>query len=179
MKDAFKLLTKDHRKVSSLFRTFKGLGSTDFESKKSIISDVTKELSMHASIEEQILYPQVRKVLGDQLADHSLDEHLDVKKLLYQLENMAPQDNQYDSIVEKLESSVEEHVREEENEIFAKLRAEMGESEIEEMFDKLESAKKIAPTRPHPGAPNKPPGVYVHKVVGAAEQAWEKIKGSG
>lgn len=133
---------------------------------------------MHASIEEQILYPQVRKALGDQYADRSLDEHQEVKDLLYKLENMKPEDSQYELTVRRLEDAVEDHVREEENEIFVKLRPQMSSSDMEDMFNRLESAKKIAPTRPHPAAPNKPPGVYAHKVVGAAEQAWEKTKES-
>ncbi len=63
----------------------------------------------------------------------------------------------------QLETILRDHVQDEETEQFPGLRAQVPREELVEMAQKVEAAKKVAPTRPHPLAPNNP---VFHKLVG-------------
>ncbi len=119
--DAIEVLTSDHREVEALFsRIETGIAGQRDEA----IDEVIRELSMHAVIEEKILYPAVRKELpgGDELADHAIDEHQEVKETLAALEKKDALDAEKKELLSTLMTSVREHVEEEEQELFPMLR---------------------------------------------------------
>jgi hypothetical protein len=53
--------------------------------------------------------------------------------------------------------SVRHHVEEEEHEMFPRVRKKLSRAQLLELGDLIERAKKVAPTRPHPKAPDEPP----------------------
>jgi hypothetical protein len=55
------------------------------------------------------------------------------------------------------------HARDEETEQFPRLRQEVPREQLVELRGKVETAKKLAPTRAHPNAPNTE---LFHKLVG-------------
>jgi hypothetical protein len=52
---------------------------------------------------------------------------------------------------------IRHHVREEETDLFPGLREACSADELRELGAKVETAKKLAPTRRHPAAPDRPP----------------------
>ena len=56
-KDAIALLKADHRKVEELFEKFEKAKGT--ERKKALADEICMELSIHATIEEEIFYPSL------------------------------------------------------------------------------------------------------------------------
>jgi hemerythrin-like domain-containing protein len=164
--DAIELLTTDHAEVEQMFRQIESL--PDGAARNDLIAGVVRELSVHAAIEEQVLYPVMRKQLpdGDTLVQEAIDEHQQVKETLAAIER-AESASERDPHLVSLIGNVRHHVDEEETELLPKLRASVTASEIREMGSKLASAKKMAPTHPHPKAPNTPPG----NIVGGAAAA--------
>jgi hemerythrin superfamily protein len=160
--DAIELLIADHRAVEQLFKQYNA-AVNDAGVAKHAADEIVKELSVHAVIEEQVLYPTARKVLpdGDQLVGHALDEHQEVKELLTQVDGKDANDPQVRTAMGKIEKGVTDHVQEEENELFPKLREHCDQEHLQKMGQAMEKAKAIAPTHPHPGAPNQPPGNVV------------------
>jgi hemerythrin superfamily protein len=164
--DAVEVLTADHIEVEQMFRQIEAM--PDGDAKGQIVADIVRELSIHAAIEEQILYPAMRKALpdGETLVQEAIDEHQQVKETLAAIER-AESAAERDPLLAQLIGDVRHHVEEEETELFPKLRASIGSAEIEEMGAKLQGAKRMAPTHPHPNAPNTPPG----NIVGGAAAA--------
>ncbi len=164
--DAIQLLTTDHSEVEAMFRQIESLPEGDARSK--IVEDVIRELSVHAAIEEQVLYPVMRKELpdGETLVQEAIDEHQKAKETLAAIEraDAAVERNQ---LLVQLMGNVRHHVEEEETELFPKLQASIAKAELQEMGGKLAAAKKMAPTHPHPNAPNTPPGNLVGGVAAA------------
>lgn len=152
--DGIDVLKEDHRTAESLFTRLES------EIDQATLDELVKELSIHAAIEEQVLYPALRKVLGegDALADHSIDEHQEVKELLKSIEKGGADGEETPGLVAQLIASVRQHVKEEENKIFPALRQATTPEALAAMAETLHSAKKAAPTRPHPHAPSSPPG---------------------
>jgi iron-sulfur cluster repair protein YtfE (RIC family) len=77
----------------------------------------------------QLLYPVVRRLgnkdaphAGDHLADKSLKEHQEAKELLARLESMDLSHSEWPALFEKLKTSVQTHVMEEESQILPMLR---------------------------------------------------------
>jgi hemerythrin superfamily protein len=119
----------------------------------------TMELVRHSVAEEEYLYPAVRKHLvnGDTLADREIEEHSTAEQLMKDLEGCEADDPEFDRIVGELMSDVRSHIAEEEQTLFPQLRVACSDKELNELGEKVRRAKKMAPTRPHPSAPDTPP----------------------
>src|SRR5256885_6687992 len=100
--DAIALTKKDHRTVEDLFKRYGKLGPRAFKSKQRIVGRLTKELSVHAAIEESLLYPALREATSERMVDEALSEHQEVKEELAEIDRMRPEDPGYDDRVAKL-----------------------------------------------------------------------------
>ena len=172
--DAITLLKDDHKTVKKLFREFADTSDRAVKTRRRLSDRLVKELSIHAAIEEQILYPRVRKILpkGDQLADHAIEEHQEATELLDRIDRMAGDDPALAPTVRRVSEIILEHIKEEEGDVFKQLRQAVGRKELAEWGEKLNAAKRIAPTRPHPHAPSKPPAnALVGAVAGMVDRA--------
>ena len=121
--DALDLLKRDHDAVDKLFKRFEKL-EEDEEGKGDCVAQICEALTMHASIEEEIFYPEVRRKLADDddVMDEAEVEHDGIKRLVAELEGMSAGEELYDAKVTVLAEYVKHHVREEENEMFPKVR---------------------------------------------------------
>ena len=174
--DAIQLLTTDHGEVEAMFRQVESLPEGDARQK--VVEDIIRELSVHAAIEEQVLYPAMREALpdGETLVQEAIDEHQAVKETLAAIEQ-ADVPAERDQHLVRLMGDVRHHVEEEETELFPKLAASIGSAELREMGGKLAAAEKVAPTHPHPNAPNTPPGNLVGGVAAAVmDRARDALK---
>jgi hemerythrin superfamily protein len=119
--NAVKLLKADHQEVAALFKQFE---STDDEEKGGLAEQICQMLTVHAQIEEELLYPAAREALqedGADLVDEATVEHASVKDLVSQIESADPTDDLFDAKVKVLGEYVTHHVKEEEGELFPKL----------------------------------------------------------
>jgi len=172
--DAITLLKNDHKAVKRLFRQFEKLGDNAVKSRRELVEKMIEELSVHAAIEEQLFYPTVRESVPE-TEDHvleSLEEHHVVKWTLSELVDMKGDEERFEAKVTVLIESVEHHAGEEEDDLFPLVRKAMGRKELADLGAAMEKAKRTAPTRPHPRAPDTPPGnVAAAKVTGLADRA--------
>ena len=98
----------------------------------------------------------------------ALEEHHIVKWTLDELDRLPVENERFDAKMFVLMNIVRQHVKEEERELFPAVRKVMSVAELRALGEQLEAAKKIAPTHPHPRAPDEPPGVQVADSVAAA-----------
>lgn len=159
--DAIQLLLKDHRAVRQLFRRFDG--ARNKASKKSVAERLISELSKHAAVEEQLLYPVVRQTVDDSdaLVLRCLEEHHVAKLTLEELSNLDPEHERYAPKVEVLSEVVLHHLDQEEAEIFPQLRKALGKKPLADLGSVMARARRAAPSRPHPRAPDAPPANLV------------------
>ena len=170
--DAIAVLKADHRRVSDLFDDFEQLGDRAHTTRRRTVGKIIEELSRHAAIEENVLYPAVRDRLASRdqagaMVLEALEEHHVVKVLLQELERMEPTAERYVAKVTVLREIVDHHVDEEESELFANVREVFSRSELRDLGARLEAARQSAPMRPHPSAPDEPPASTVATVLTA------------
>jgi hemerythrin-like domain-containing protein len=177
--DAIAYLKSDHREVEKLFKAFEKAGDKAFRTKRKLVDQMIVALSEHAAIEEQFLYPAARQEVpeaSDQVLE-SLEEHHVAKWLLSELEGLGPTEERFVAKVTVLIESVRHHVEEEEQDLFPQLRAQMSRKLLIELGGKLQDAKGLAPTRPHPRSPDEPPGnLVVGTVAGVVDKARAAVK---
>ena len=119
--EAIALLKADHKEVNALFAQYESARSVT--KKKALVEQICTELTVHAQIEEEIFYPQVKVALKDkELIPEATVEHGTMKDLIAQLEDGEPGDEMYDAKVKVLSEYVKHHVKEEQNEIFPKVK---------------------------------------------------------
>ena len=174
--DAITLLKNDHKAVEKLFKRFENTGERAFVERRTIVDQIIEELSRHAAIEEQLFYPVTRQTVSEieDVVLESLEEHHVVKWVLSELEDMHASDERFKAKVTVLIENVRHHVEEEETAYFPKVRAELGRNDLAELGDAMEAAKEAAPTRPHPRAPDTPPG---NLVAGAGAGVADRVGG--
>lgn len=157
--DAITLLKADHQLVEAKFAKYEQLSSRAVKARATIVADVVKALSAHAAIEEEVFYPAVRARLADQEDQvlEALEEHHIVKWTLSELDGMRPDAERFNAKFTVLMESVRHHVKEEERELFPKVRKGFTKSELADLGDALAQAKARAPKKPHPRSPDSPP----------------------
>jgi hemerythrin superfamily protein len=123
--DALKFLKSDHDEVENLFEQYERLKEKDESKKEDLIEQICTALTVHAQLEEEIFYPAARNALeedGEALLDEAEVEHGSIKSLVEQLETMRTDDELVDAKVKVLSEYVKHHVKEEEGELFPKVK---------------------------------------------------------
>lgn len=118
--DILQILHADHQKVAEMFFQYSQLEEDSDKEKEQLVGEIIKELYVHAKVEEELVYPAIRKAddESEDMMDEADTEHHVVKILLAELADMSATDDHYDSKVTVLCELVNHHVREEEKEIF-------------------------------------------------------------
>jgi hemerythrin-like domain-containing protein len=136
-KDAIALLEQDHREVEAMFEQFEQLDSK--AEKAALAARICLALTVHATIEEELLYPPAHDEIEEDLVDEAIVEHNGAKQLIAEIEAMKPGEHLYDAKVKVLGEYVKHHVKEEENEMFPQLRS--SDIDLQELGEQLMQRK--------------------------------------
>jgi hemerythrin superfamily protein len=123
--DAIAVLESDHRAVEKLFAAFERTADDDLDAKGTLVRRACEELTIHAMIEEEFLYPAAKKVLPEddrKDVDEAYVEHFLVKTLIEKFMTLKPGADGFDATFKVLSENVKHHVEEEETELFPALR---------------------------------------------------------
>lgn len=143
--DAIALLKTDHATVKKLFEQEEKLNKRDSEKQAGTFSQIKDGLEVHATIEEEIFYPAVKKARSEHVKDEvreAYEEHKQIKTLLAEIASITPDDETYDMKMKVLKEDVEHHVKEEEGEMFPDAKKFLGESRLLELGTELQARKQ-------------------------------------
>lgn len=154
--DLITVLTEDHREAEELFGHLESRAGETSQQAEDLLRETVTALVQHSVVEEVYLYPTVRKHLpaGGRLADQDIAEHDQIERTMRRLESLTPADTGFWPAVHELIREVRRHVRDEEDDLFPRLRAACPHEDLRALGHKVEQARKVAPTRPHPHAPS-------------------------
>jgi hemerythrin superfamily protein len=135
--DACAVLDSDHQKVERLFAEYQSVGN-DQTKKSRLAQTICLELTVHATIEEEIFYPAFRKAAGDnEMVDEAEQEHQEARDLITEIEDAE----RMDPLMAELQKAIEHHVKEERDEMFPKARKTSG-LDLMALANQLESRKR-------------------------------------
>jgi hemerythrin-like domain-containing protein len=180
--DAITLLSRDHEEVLAMFEELESganmaamASGADRTLRKELVTRLVIEQSRHEAVEEQYFWPAVRRVApdGDRLADKALEQESKAKQVLDKLDKTDPHDPLFENLLTQFITDARKHIDYEQDKVWPALVAAIDRDELDELGEKMERAKKMAPTRPHP---HTPANAAVLKTVGPAVAAVDKIR---
>ncbi len=139
--DLFALIKKDHRTVEGLFKKIAGADS-EMEC-ESFYEELRSELAAHTDAEEAVIYTRLKeKDPTREIAFESIEEHAVVTYLLEKLDDIELDQEKWMAALTVLKEVVSHHVKEEEREMFKKMRRVFDKYELEEMRMDFHHAKQ-------------------------------------
>ena len=176
--DVVDVLTEDHEDVTQLLIDIQS--SVDTKERRDLADIVITELVRHSVAEEMFVYPVMREHLpnGEEAVEHDIEEHKVIERLLKDLEGLDADTAEFSDHIAELAQTLADHVRDEESEQFPQLRALVPHDRLVEIAGAVATAKMIAPTRPHPMAPNNQAfHLLVGPGVGLVDRIRDKLSG--
>src|SRR4051812_18577140 len=135
--DPFQKLEQDHRHVKSLLRQMADAEDSAPQRMKLLLL-LKRALGKHAMAEEDVVYPILHEVAGAaEQARELYDEHAQMKIHLYGLETAVESSAPWGERVRRLQDLIGEHIRDEEDVEFPRLRALLQERQNAELAGKI------------------------------------------
>jgi iron-sulfur cluster repair protein YtfE (RIC family) len=130
MNDPIAQLKEDHREVETLLKTL--AASKPGSRRRSTVEKVERKLALHMQIEERLVYPLIPAVLGDEAAEEVNVEHGLARTGLGELKRLQNEPG-FGAAVDMLTAGIKHHVKEEEHEVFPKLKANLDRTQLSEL----------------------------------------------
>ena len=139
MNDPVAILKRDHRDVAQMLKTLEG--SKPGARRRQTVDKLTQALELHMEIEERDIYPVVQRVVGKEEAEEAGIEHRLAREGLSEVRRLVDEPG-FGAAVAMLTAGIKHHVKEEEQEIFPKLKRELDRDELAALGDRVVAAKK-------------------------------------
>ncbi len=122
-------LAAEHAATLKVFDALQATTSKNTTKRSMLLANLKHMLSKHAFQEENVIYPALRDAGKTDAADQLNGEHGYVKQYLYELTNCPKDSERFLDILARFRSDLEKHVREEEDELFPNLKAQLSEEQ--------------------------------------------------
>jgi hemerythrin superfamily protein len=146
--DALALLKADHRLVNDLFTQYES--AADISTKHMIAEQVFTALEVHAQLEDNVFYPAYETMTGKNGTQLVADSHLaheHVKELLIELQDIDLDAETFEAKFQELMHTVEQHVAQEEDEMFPEAEQILADR-LAELRDDMAALKQQLLTAP-------------------------------
>jgi hemerythrin superfamily protein len=131
------LLLMDHTKADILFREI--LSANDPQKIQEYFGQLYKDIKVHGTAEEQVLYPAVRPYYEH--TQEIYDQTDEVMQMLDEIKPLNPSESEFKAKIEQLRTAVRTHINQEENDIFPKLRDNFTHEQQKQMATEFKTAK--------------------------------------
>ena len=175
--DVVDLLLAQHRDVRQLFTQVQVGGASAAEAFECLV----RLLAVHETAEEEVVHPALRSIgpEGERVAEARKAEEDDAKKALSDLEKLGVEGDGFASQFQRFRAEVLAHAEAEEHEVFPLLRRSLDADELDKLRTAVEKAERMAPTHPHPHAPESAVGnLVVGPFVAIADRVRDAIRGA-
>jgi hemerythrin-like domain-containing protein len=139
--DAIEMLKADHRRVRALLQRYDG--TDDQVIKQGIVAELFVELELHTQLEETVFYPAFADETnreGQELVDASLEAHEEIDVLVEELRGLETDPEAFAAKFQELRTKVEQHVQDEESQMFPQAEQALAE-QLEELRDEMQEIK--------------------------------------
>lgn len=143
--DAIALLKEDHDRVKKMLAEGASTTERGEKTRADLLARLKGELEIHERIEEEVLYPALKRhPRARELALEGYEEHHVVDTIMAELEQTAPSDEQWGAKFKVAKENLEHHIEEEEGEMFPKARQAFSRDELEAMGARMAEIKQLA-----------------------------------
>jgi hypothetical protein len=150
--DATELLAREHVQLRRLFADLAAAtGARDLDRKKALFRELRTALQVHARLEEDVFFPAVMKLRSAAArvqVKEALEEYQAVDSLVAEIDQIDPEDAEYDLKIEGLRASIERHIGEEESALFAEARNYLTDDRLQALGRQMLSLRGSLPGAP-------------------------------
>jgi hemerythrin superfamily protein len=140
--DIYSLIKNDHQEVAGLFRRLKAAEGFS-ETSEQLFAQLREALEIHTHAEERVWYSALRETEGIQeLVEEALEDHALIQPLLDELVALRMDDDAWNEKLEELEGHIEDHIRQEEGNIFDVAHQLFTAEQIAELTQRWQTAKQ-------------------------------------
>jgi len=147
--DATALLARDHEHLRRLLEELaEAATARAFDRKKALFRAFKAALHVHATREEEVFYPAVMKLRSAwarEAVKEALEEHHAVDSVVAEIDQIEPEDGQYDVKLDGLRASVEHHIGVEERAMFAEARNHLTDDRLQALGRQMMSLRESLP----------------------------------
>lgn len=134
------MLEADHVRIRSLFSDIEGTDNP--EELQDYFDKLDNFLTIHARAEELVLYPQSRNCKDTvELIDKGQEQHAKGDQMVLEIKSTSSNSSKFKEKVGELQEFMLNHLDEEENELFPKVRECLDDEKLEELATQLKETK--------------------------------------
>lgn len=138
--DAIETLKKDHDRIRSLFSELNE--TTEPQELQDCFDKLSNILTIHAEAEEQVLYPKANNCQGTgEVITKGYEDHDKGDQMVLEIKSINPSESEFKQKVKELQSFMLNHLEEEENDLFPKVRQGMDDHKLEELATEIKHTK--------------------------------------
>lgn len=143
--NALELLMRQHRDVESLFDRIED--AADASQARDLYSTLARQLETHMTIEEEIFYPAASE--ADEVeVSHAVDKHTRAKRIMQTIATSRRFDEEFLRAVRELKDEIQEHVSEEENQLFRLVEERFTTEELDSLAIEMKDLMDELAQRP-------------------------------
>ena len=129
----YELLEEGHRKVAQLVNRIDH-SKAGSDQREELFLELKHEIELHSVVEETIVYPALEKEAETSaMSLEAREENRIVKVLLDEMEGLDTDDEQWEAKFKVVRERIQEHVKQEEGEIFPAARKVISDEQAEEL----------------------------------------------
>lgn len=140
--EVLNIIKEEHTKVKKLFREFEKAITSDTEEAAKLSQQIIDDLKLHTMLEESIIYPLLKEK-DESIFYEAQEEHHVADVLITELEQLEIEAPSFKAKMMVLRENIEHHIKEEENEMFDKIR-EVSSRKLSEAAKLWQSQKASA-----------------------------------
>ena len=141
--DAIALLKEDHRLFKKLLAEGDETTERAVKTRKELLDRLVAELKAHERIEEEVLYPALKKhEKAKEIVLEGYEEHHVADLIVEELQATDPKSERWAAKFSVLKENIEHHIEEEEGEMFKKARTIFDKAELEALGERMRALKQ-------------------------------------
>jgi len=144
MPNAITMLKSDHVTLKRLLRELNEV--TAPKQREALVATLEREVKTHSQIEEEVFYPAFKSAAEKSEAEHmfyeAAEEHHIVDMVLPALKAANPKSHEFEAKASVIKELIEHHIKEEETEMFVAARKLIGEEQLREIGDLMQTRRE-------------------------------------
>lgn len=148
--NAIDILKADHTRIENIYRHYQQMGGS-YAERRTVIDDLCQALMLHAQLEEEMFYPLVLPFLdqeGSACIYRGAQAHAAFKSLIWQIQQEGIAESERHILVNQLMYHVQQHVREEEDEVLPRVARTAGQ-EMEALGQHMQERRQALSRTPY------------------------------
>lgn len=130
--DILDLIKKERQQVETLFSNLENGG--EIQQIYQYFNQLYEEINLQAEAKRQVFYPAISGYQDTEvLVDKAKNQQDAVKQMLEEIESFSPSSVEFNQKIRQLKQIIQQHVQEEEHEVFPLVRDCMNEAEREQL----------------------------------------------